>query len=1066
MAEVVGIIAASGQFLEQSLKIYSLSKKLLDQINDAPKEIEEWRDELQGLQKLVAAIETSPALQTDDLEPIVNQCKSVANVLSDILAQIEFSSTDSFGHKTWKAIGGLAKEAEIRDLFGQIERLKSTLGDRIAVINLNQGHDGFARLETVMQDLKRFFQSGTPEEQCLQALFVTDPISDREGIITSKGKRTKGTCEWVLKRPKYQDWNAAPSGLLWICGAPGKGKTILSVFLTQILEATRADATVIWFFCDNKVASRNTAVNILRGLMIQLILRHQHLISHLLPTWKIQGGDLFGVNSFESLWGIFLAMLESLVGTEICCVLDALDECDEQSLSPLVSKLVALFNDGGSGQRHSLKLIVASREQPQCLSVGLSAFPHIRLDMMDHDIDLYISDRVAHLARMKAVDTSPLRLHIYEAFQNHAGGTFLWVSFMSKDLEQKSLGEIEWALTQLPSGLDAIYERILAQIKPENKQVVSEILTWLSLATRPLRVVELCEAVNIKPTQHLTREQVCLGHVQSCGHLLLLSHGRILSSKVRRWLLDLQPELLPLEPNSKDGFFDSLDPNVFIYVSFMHQSAKDFLLGNSQSSPALQVVADKKKAHARVATRLVSCLSTGPATGEQLWCDLDVQVPLLAYAVENWTHHMRKAEDQGIAVIKENKGFFSRTSKSRDKWWLQISWMKQEHGFKDVSLLHVAGREGLYHLAKHLLQEEKGLPRLWRGLEINKRWGIFKYAPLHYAAQQGWEDIAELFLKCDADAAIGDLWGSTPLHTAVKGQSHRLFHLLASTKGGKKIIEAESKSQTVEDARCSLLHLAATAGDTHMCGKLIENHHLNVDILSIPKNCTPLARAISSRHLDLARQLVERWGAKATPEIALLRAVTGPDRGSEKEDPMFQEALELVTRDLGVNINTEDQHGNAFLHQPVPLKIEQVKEFITRGFDLSKCNNKGETMLHSNYHLSNSHELASLFLKESQLDINTRDSEGRTALHSFIKVVDLEDWDVIWRHQPNNLIVLLDLGADRSLRDAKGKTASELPAKYRDKKIPLTSGSRHFWSQVIETLASYTTVPVNGHKVK
>ncbi|KAJ3543358.1 hypothetical protein NM208_g3618 [Fusarium decemcellulare] len=1058
MAEVIGIVAASGQFLEQSIKIVNLSKRLLDQIQDAPRDIAAWREELLGLQKLVAAIETSPALQVDDLEPIINKCKSVSNVLSEIFASIYFDSANSFGHKTWKAIGGLAKESEIKDLFGKIERLKSTLGDRIAVINLNQGHNGFTRVETLMEDLKRSFQSGTPEEQCLRALFVTDPVSDREGIITSKGQRTKGTCEWVLKRPKYQDWNASPSGLLWICGAPGKGKTILSVFLTQILEASRADTTVIWFFCDNKVASRNSAVNLLRGLMIQLILRHHHLMSCLLPTWKIQGSNLFGSNAFESLWRIFLVMLESLAGTEVCCVLDALDECDEQSLSPLVSKLVALFDNERSGQRQSLKLLVTSREQPQCLSIGFLPFPHIRLDELEHDINLYISDRVAHLARIKDIETSPLRLHIYNAFQQNAGGTFLWVSFMSKDLEQKTIGEIEEALTRLPCGLDSIYERIITQIKPENKRVVGELLTWLALATRPLRIVELCQAIDIKPTQHLMREDVCLGHVQSCGHLLLLSSGPARFEQLR---FGEQPELFPLKPDSKGRCFAPQGHNVFIYVSFVHQSAKDFLLGHGQNSSALQIAADKRKAHAIVATRLVSCLSTGLATGAQDLALLDTRAPLRVYAIGSWIYHTRKAEDEYIAVVRENRDFFGRTSKVRDRWWFETSnWLTDCS--KDAPLLHVASRAGLYHLAKHLLLEGKGLPRLWRGRAINRRWGPGQCTPLHYATEGGWGDIVELLLKCGADASIRDNFGCTPLHEAVEGRSHRLFQLMASTKEGKKLMKAESKSLTVKHPFSSLLHVAARAGDTHMCGELIEKYHLNVNILSTRRNHTPLTQAVDYRHLDLARQLVERWGAKTTPHMALLQTV------AKEGDFKFREALELVTRDFGIDINTTDAAGNTFLHQPMgftEITIHPARNCIACGLDLSKRNNKGETMLHSNYGFSNTHELVSLFLKESQLDINTQDSEGRTVLHSFLKVDDGRFWDVIWRHKPNNLMVLLDLGADRSLRDAEGETASELSAKYRYQGRPLTPAREYFWSQVIETLASYATVPVNVNKV-
>ena len=136
MAEVLGIMASSGQFLEQSIKIVKLSKKLYDNIRDAPSDIQKFRDEIEQLRTLVDSTKTSPSLQVDDLKPTIDRCHELCRSFLDILVQINFEKTDGLGRKTWKAVGGLAKESEIRNYFQQLERLKSTLSSRIAVINL------------------------------------------------------------------------------------------------------------------------------------------------------------------------------------------------------------------------------------------------------------------------------------------------------------------------------------------------------------------------------------------------------------------------------------------------------------------------------------------------------------------------------------------------------------------------------------------------------------------------------------------------------------------------------------------------------------------------------------------------------------------------------------------------------------------------------------------------------------------------------------------------------------------------------------------------------------------
>ncbi|RSM11474.1 hypothetical protein CEP52_002970 [Fusarium oligoseptatum] len=247
-AETIGIVAACGQFVEQSVKIIQFSKQIHDKFQDAPAEIDAWRQQIESLEKLVAAVEASPALQVEGLKPTIEQAKAVAGKLLGIFEGIDFEKDDGFGHKSWRVIGGFLKEDEIDDLFKEIERLKALLGDQIAVININQGHDKFARVESLIQDLGRSFRPGTDEDQCLQDLFITDPLSDRDGIVTAKGRRTPGTCEWIPITEEYQTWSTDRSGLLWISGPPGKGKTFISIFLTQLLQSSKPDDTIIWFF--------------------------------------------------------------------------------------------------------------------------------------------------------------------------------------------------------------------------------------------------------------------------------------------------------------------------------------------------------------------------------------------------------------------------------------------------------------------------------------------------------------------------------------------------------------------------------------------------------------------------------------------------------------------------------------------------------------------------------------------------------------------------------------------------------------------------------------------------
>jgi dGTP triphosphohydrolase len=138
MAEAIGIIAASGQFVEHSIKILKLSKKIQNKFADAPEELEDWRNELESLQRIVDKILKTPVLHTDNLKRIVTQCKRISDKLLDLFCNVDFKKWDSFAHKSWRVAVSLAKEEKIRELFNRLERWKLTLSTELTSLGAIQ----------------------------------------------------------------------------------------------------------------------------------------------------------------------------------------------------------------------------------------------------------------------------------------------------------------------------------------------------------------------------------------------------------------------------------------------------------------------------------------------------------------------------------------------------------------------------------------------------------------------------------------------------------------------------------------------------------------------------------------------------------------------------------------------------------------------------------------------------------------------------------------------------------------------------------------------------------------
>lgn len=723
-------------------------------------------------------------------------------------------------------------------------------------------------------------------------------------------------------------------------------------------------------------------------------------------------------------------------------------------------KIQSLFElNKESEQNNSLKLIVTSREQPECLPATLSRFPHITLGLLEHDIQLYISDQISHLAKAKGIGGLALCRHIEKAFRKRAGGTFLWVSFMARDLEHKTVGEIEHALTQLPNNLSEVYERILSQIHPESKTAVANMLTWLLFASRPLTVVELCDAVQIEPTVYLTKEQICLGYIQSCGHLLQVSTGRPPNGVDYR--VNRLPPLIPV--STKMAELSSKEPDDSLYVSFVHQSAKDFLRNHSSGLAAMNGPVDSKKTHADMTSRLLSLFAMNHAFRPLF--EIAKDLPLLPYAVFNWNYHMREMGVDFVSVLDEHKDFFRKSSEARDKWW---AWYHFEYpGWeppKDVPLLHMACITGLYHLLEYALLKRNTLLGLLRAREVNRVWGHDQETPLHLMVKQGQDRMVQLLLKYGADVSIKNIRGKTALDGAAFLGPHSVFVLLTSSRTSREIIEADARTSISHRSHGTLLHTAARGGHQDICHELVQKWHYDIETKG-EDGFTPLLVAVRCQHLSLASFLVKNLGAKTTPRIKILESAF-----YLRERSKINEALESLSSNLGVDINAADEDGNTLFHRSYSPAFIMLQECIGAGLDFDRRNREGETVLHRNFWLSATHERLRLVLKESHLDINARDNHGLTPLHSLVAVAAHPD-QAPWSLDLSNLVVLLAFGADRDLTDEQGRTPSELAAEHLEQEPESYMTERTDFSDeidempctmsmIIEILSRYATAPV------
>lgn len=397
-------------------------------------------------------------------------------------------------------------------------------------------------------------------------------------MIQAKGQRVKGTCEWTKKDNTYDRWlhdDTQPP--LWIRGSPGKGKTVLSTFLSQKFEVR---AATIYFFCRAGVENLDTAIGVLRGLIwhsmaqfpdsarcsrvVLETLRREHRTLDADSQEHMEAA----LSSRETLWMVFVKLLtESRRLGQTFCVLDGLDECDEDSRDWLVTKFLSLNDVSGE---NCLKLIITSRELTRLRSAKQVILDLDHNEGVSSDVKTFVRTKCLELTRRISLD-SKHREDIEHTFQEsieetlpvRSQNSFLWLGpAMAELMEEETITGVLSTVNHLPQALRAVYERMLGQMKSHQRETSFQILGWLVLARRPLGLPELASAVNCRPLYGwLTVEETIAERIALCGPLLRVEDQKVIL--VHKYARDY---LLLLWQSNEDG----LDRNFRVDVEVLH----------------------------------------------------------------------------------------------------------------------------------------------------------------------------------------------------------------------------------------------------------------------------------------------------------------------------------------------------------------------------------------------------------------------------------------------------------------------------------------------------------------
>ncbi|KAK4060869.1 uncharacterized protein Triagg1_10561 [Trichoderma aggressivum f. europaeum] len=636
-------------------------------------------------------------------------------------------------------------------------------------------------------------------DNILKCLYKS-PYKDRKN---RNPQRVQGTCDWFVSHEHFQAWNESSSScLLWVSADPGCGKSVLVRHLVDSVVQSTASRTVCYFFFKDDFPDQKNAVSALCCILRQIFLQKPSLLSGAILKSFNTGGEIFNA-SFSELWQTFLQVVEDENAGEIVCLLDAIDECEDQSdqgRSQLLKALCALY---GTKRSFNIKFLITSRpyveihrglqplDIPELPVIYLSGESEDEMKKISQEINAYVSARVQDVGQRLQL-TQKERSLLLQRLMQVPNRTYLWV-YLTLDLIESSINITEKmileATSNIPVTIDEAYERILSRSSDTRQARI--IFHVIVAAARPLTVKEMNFA--------------------------------LVSSQSRQPAPDI--DLVP-DDRFRENLRNTCGLCIIIVDSkiyLLHQTVKEFLVKRNTTETFKSESDDyewkysiqPQEAHIILAKICIWHL----LAGSQLWHESmswQWRDTFLDYSAKYWVSHFREMDSESQSMLTKSILTICDADSFCCKTWFAVHWSTMQtvcpQGFTTLIMTSYFGLDfavqSLLDMDVDLNAQDKTYQRsalCWavrNGFRMvaemlisgsRKKLGVFKLrlrkgakidlqdesgrASLTYAIWNGDVALVKLLLKAGANVHLKDRLDKTPLFYAFCNPDHEIVDL-------------------------------------------------------------------------------------------------------------------------------------------------------------------------------------------------------------------------------------------------------------------------------------------------
>ncbi|KAB8532562.1 hypothetical protein FH972_025507 [Carpinus fangiana] len=494
------------------------------------------------------------------------------------------------------------------------------------------------------------------------------------------------TFKWVFEDESLGlvEWFEQSTGLFWINGKPGSGKSTLMKRILQdpkiktqsSVARQRKDEvkiTVSYFFHDRGTYSQKSFEGLLQNIIHQILANE--------PKLQVCVEEIFVRNGFPAkpLWDLDLLELafrsilqQDILKLKVLLFLDALDEYDGPP--ELICEFLTNVRDLSITSKTKIGVCFASRPW-EIFHKIFSSCPSLTIhEHNSEDIRVFAKEKLGwkrsiHELLLSLDEDSNLGSYskVLEYIVARAQGVFVWVILTVGELLRLSqtdscAADVSKALEALPDELETFYERILDRI-PARYRIESYILLEIILRSENqllnpngIAFAMACAKLDNFATCRIQFELMSTHSEHSLSLAIIRRHG---------WAL-LDATYLENEEH---------DDRMIVGIQFMHQTVKDYLQRPGSLSRLLDVsVASQIGNGCSILSKslLTICVMSEKVSSiKSLWNGTWLQL------VENCFHYAHEAE---TTTGLSQRIFFDsiRGQKSRQWFWRVVD-IKKDH---------------------------------------------------------------------------------------------------------------------------------------------------------------------------------------------------------------------------------------------------------------------------------------------------------------------------------------------------------------------------------------------------